>query len=99
MESTFKVQGDMDQITSFHFNLTYMKTIFSLIVSFCIYLDTTSRLTSVEGDVTEQENRLTVIESNVDLWDDRILVLEVANTDTQERLTTVEDIILSMYHT
>ena len=62
-----------------------------------IFLDTTTRLTTVEGEVTEQDERLTLIESNVDLWDDRIIALEVSNTDIQERLTTVEETILSAY--
>ena len=44
--------------------------------------------------MSEHDDRLTVIESNVDLWDDRIMALEVANTDIQGRLTTVEDMIL-----
>ena len=46
--------------------------------------------------MAEQDDRLTATENNVDLWDDRIITLEVANIDIQERLTTVEEIILSM---
>ena len=57
--------------------------------------DTTTRLTTVEGDVAEQDDRLTSIENSVDLWDDRIIALEVSNTDITERFTTVEEAILS----
>ena len=59
------------------------------------FSDATTRLTTVEGDVAEQGDRLTATENNVDLWEDRIITLEVANMDVQERLTTVEEIILS----
>ena len=62
-----------------------------------IFLDTTTRLTTVEGDVAEQDGRLTEIESNVDLWDDRIVALEVSNMEIIERLTTLESTILSTY--
>ena len=47
--------------------------------------------------MAEQDDRLTTIESNVDLWDDRIIALEVADIDITERLTTVEETILSTY--
>ena len=47
--------------------------------------------------MAEQDGRLTATENNVDLWDDRIVALEVANTDIQERLITVEEIILSTF--
>ena len=67
-------------------------------------LDTNTRVAAVEtdvatieGDVAEQDERMTVLESSVDLWDDRIIALEVANTDIQERLTTLEEEILSTY--
>ena len=67
-------------------------------------LDTNTRVATVEtdvatieGDVAEQDERMTVLESSVDLWDDRIIALEVANTDIQERLTTLEEVILSTY--
>ena len=46
--------------------------------------------------MTEQDDRLTATENNVDLWDDRIIALEVANMDIQERLTSMEETILSM---
>ena len=60
-----------------------------------IIVDVSTRLTTAEADLDEQDNRLTLVENNVDLWDDRIVALEVANTDIQERLSTVEDTILS----
>ena len=59
-------------------------------------VDASARLTTIEGDLDEQDNRLTVIENNVDLWDDRIIALEVANIDIQERVTTVEETTLSI---
>ena len=52
-------------------------------------------VTTIESDVAEQDERMTVLESSVDLWDDRIIALEVANTEISERLTTLEDTILS----
>ena len=60
-----------------------------------IIVDVATRLTIVEADLDQQDNRLTIVEDNIDLWDDRIIALEVVNTDIQERLTTVEDTILS----
>ena len=59
--------------------------------------DVTTRLTSVEVDLSEQDDRLTIIENEVDLWDDRIVSLEVANMDITERLITVEETILCTY--
>ena len=70
---------------------------FTLVTYCVIIVDISTRLTNVETDLEEQDNRLTLLENNVDLWDDRIVALEVSNTDIQERLITVEDIILSMY--
>ena len=61
-----------------------------------VFSDTNSRLMVVEGDVSEQGDRMTVLESSVDLWDDRIIALEVANVDVAERLTRLEETILSM---
>ena len=64
---------------------------------FNIFSDTNSRLMVVEGDVSEQGDRMTVLGSSVDLWDDRIIALEVANVDVAERLSSLEETILSMW--
>ena len=52
-------------------------------------------LTTIEGDLAEQDDRMTVLEISVDVWDDRIIALEVSDTEISERLTALEETILS----
>ena len=46
-----------------------------------------------ENDVT-QDVRLDSMEFDVDVWDNKITALEVVNVDVQDRLSTVEEILL-----
>ena len=71
-------------------------------------LDTGVRLTAVEEAVAEQEvqitalvtsdtnqnERMMILENEVDLWVDRIVALETVDTDVQQRLGDLEEIIL-----
>ena len=76
-------------------SLSESLSLISMLQNFKRLTDTGVRVSNLEEDVQTYGTAIDDLEDKVDLVEDAVMALEVENTEIQQRLTTLEETVIS----